>query len=321
MTVARDELERSLGELRGECPDPRIGVHGPQSVSWRIDRESALFLAGGRAALLQLSHPYVAYALDQHSQTRRDPLGRFQRTFDSVYAMVFGDLERAIRAARHVHAVHARVYGEIAEDVGAYSAGQHYQANDEEALLWVHATLVDSALLAYDLIVKRLTEAEQEAYWHESKRSARLFGIPERVLPDCYGAFCRYVETMLASKAICVTRPALEMRRFLFRAPFLAERPLFRWLELMTAGLMPERLRGELELSFGSRERWLFTGSIAALRAGYPLLPRRLRFVPAYHAALRRLAGREGPDHIGRVVERLSLLAVGRRATPRVRTQ
>jgi uncharacterized protein (DUF2236 family) len=288
-------------------------------VSWRIDRESALFLAGGRAALIQLAHPYVAYAIDQHSQTRHDPLGRFQRTFDSVYAMVFGDLERAIRAARHVHAIHERVQGEISENVGAYSAGQHYEANDEEALLWVHATLVDSALLAYDLVVKRLSLAEREAYWQESKRSARLFGIPERVLPDCYSAFCRYVETMLASDAICVAKPALEMRRFLFRAPFLGQRPLFRWLELMTAGLMPERLRGELELSFGWRERQLFAASIVALRASYPLLPPRLRFVPAYHAALRRLAGRAGPDHVGRVIERLSLLALGRRATPRAR--
>jgi len=43
------------------------GIFGAESVSWRINCESALFLGAGRAALLQLAHPWVAAALDQHS--------------------------------------------------------------------------------------------------------------------------------------------------------------------------------------------------------------------------------------------------------------
>src|SRR5690606_37999480 len=144
MTVTRDDLERALGRLRAQVDDPRAGLYGPRSVSWLVNRETVVFLAGGRAALLQLAHPFVAAAIDQHSRTRNDPLGRFQRTFSNVYAMVFGDLDRACASARRVHAIHRRIRGPIGAAVGSYRADSRYEANDEAALFWVQATLVDS---------------------------------------------------------------------------------------------------------------------------------------------------------------------------------
>ena len=123
MPVTRAELEALIAEVSASVSDPRAGVFGPGSVSWTINRESILFLGGGRAALLQLAHPWVAHGIDQHSATRSDPVGRFRRTFESVYAMLFGDLEHACRAARRVHAVHARVVGEITEDVAQHRRG------------------------------------------------------------------------------------------------------------------------------------------------------------------------------------------------------
>jgi uncharacterized protein (DUF2236 family) len=314
--VSRDELERSLAELRAECPDPARGLYGPQSLSWQIGKESILFLGGGRAALLQLSHPWVAHAVSQHSQTQSDPLGRFQRTFDAVYAMVFGDLDEATRSARRVHAVHSRVRGAIDENIGIFSSGDRYEANDAQALNWVHATLIDSALQAFELVVRPLSDAEREGYYQESKRFARLFGIPPSVLSGDYAAFRRYFDSMLASDVIHAGRPALELRKFLFAAPRRAHRPLFRWLELMTAGLVPEKLRGELELTFEERERKIFTASVAGLRALYPRLPERLRCLPAYLAAERRLAGvagKRGPDRVGQALHWLVLRALDTR--------
>src|SRR5688572_13970008 len=89
--VTRDQLEESLAELRAQVADPRAGILGPDSIAWRIGSDLGLFLGGGRAVLLQLAHPAVAYAIDQHSHTRTDVAGRFQRTFRNVFAMVFGD--------------------------------------------------------------------------------------------------------------------------------------------------------------------------------------------------------------------------------------
>src|SRR5512134_1060202 len=100
--VTREDLEASLLRLRETVADPRAGILGPQSIGWRIGADLALFLGGGRAALLQLAHPHVAHAVDQHSRTRADVVGRFQRTFRNVFAMVFGDLDDAFAAARRV---------------------------------------------------------------------------------------------------------------------------------------------------------------------------------------------------------------------------
>ena len=313
MTVTRSDLEKLIEVVRAECADPRAGIYGPSSISWEIDKEAILFVGGGRAALLQLAHPFVAHAVDQHSQTKTDPLGRFQRTFDNVFAMVFGDLDRAIRSARRVHAIHSRISGAIAEDVGRFAHGSRYEANDEQALLWVHATLIDTAVTVYDLVVRPLAYAEKDRYWQETKRFARLFGISDAVLPPDWEAFQRYFQRMVDSDTIAVGAPAREMAGFLFATPKPAMKPVFRWLELMTAGLLPPRLRPLFGFRYGRVEHAAFRASLSLLGRTYPYLPRRIRYVPAYVAARRRLAGVEGPDRIGRLLEKLALKGLGRR--------
>jgi hypothetical protein len=132
--VTRAALEAELERLRADVGDPRAGIFGPGSKLWEVNRSSAVFLGAGRAALLQLAHPWVATAIEQHSHTRQDPIGRFQRTFARVFAMVFGDLDSALEAARSVHTVHTHIEGELA------------------ALLWVHATLFDRRQLTQDRV-------------------------------------------------------------------------------------------------------------------------------------------------------------------------
>ncbi len=321
MSVSRADLENMLSALVAETPDPRLGLFGPGSAMWRVDKESVLFLAGGRAALLQLAHPYVAHAVNQHSDTKNDPLGRFQRTFDNVYAMVFGDLEMAVKSARRVHAIHTRIVGSIDEDVGAFRRGDRYEANDESALLWVHATLIDSAVMAYDLVCGPMTVEEKRRYYAESRRFARLFGISDAVLPADWEAFQSYMQQMLDSDVIRVGQPAREIARFLFSSPRLATRPLFRWVKTMTAGLLPPRLRDEFGYAWDKRRQLAFDASVAALRRTYPKLPPRLRYVPAYVRARRRLAGKSGPDRVGRALEKLAMygLDTKRRASKRQR--
>ena len=312
MTVSREALEAKLNELRAEVAEPKAGIYGPDSLSWRVDREAVLFLGGGRAALLQLAHPFVAHAVNQHSDTRHDPLGRFQRTFDNVLSMVFGDLDRAFSCARRVHTIHTRIRGTIDEDVGCFARGAPYDANDEAALLWVHATLLDTSLQVYELVLGPLSQSNKEGYYRESKRFARLFGIPDDVLPQSYAAFADYFQGMLESDTIRVGLPAREMARFLLSAPRPSQRPLFRWLRIMTAGLLPQRQRQELQLPWGRSSQLVFDSSIQLLRQTVPRLPSRLRYLPAYIRAERRLAGRRGPDHVGRLLEHLALRTLRR---------
>jgi uncharacterized protein (DUF2236 family) len=310
--VTRADLESRLARLRAELRDPRAGIFGPGSRVWEVNRSSIVFLGAGRAALLQLAHPSVAWGIEQHSRTLGDPFGRFQRTFGHVFDMVFGDWDAACRAACAVHAIHARVVGAIPERAGAFAPGARYFANDPEALLWVHATLWDTSLLCYEAVVRPLAAREKEAYYAETKRFAALFGIPDDVLPPDSASFERYVARMLEGEVLCVTEPAARMGRFVLRPhPWLA--PLADRYALVTAHLLPERLAAGFGLSRGgARGRARCEATLGWLRAVYPRLPERLRFLPAYVAAQRRLAGRRGRDRIGEAMSRILVGSPGR---------
>jgi len=105
-----------------------------------------MFLGAGRALLMQLAHPWVATAIADHSSALSDRIGRFHRTFEVVFTVVFGSLDQALATSRQLHQRHASIQGVVSEAIGSHPAGSGYFANEVSALTWVHATLVDSAL-------------------------------------------------------------------------------------------------------------------------------------------------------------------------------
>src|SRR6202790_5908234 len=115
--VSRDDSATRIAAVECQTADPRAGIFGPQSISWKVNRESALFLGAGRAALLQLAHPWVAAALDRHSNLRNDPLARFHNQFRVVFTMIFGTLPQALGASHHLYHVHTRIKGQLPESV------------------------------------------------------------------------------------------------------------------------------------------------------------------------------------------------------------
>jgi uncharacterized protein (DUF2236 family) len=310
MTVTTEDFEARIAEVVRNVRDPRAGIYGPASISWRVNREAVIMLGGGRAALLQLAHPYVAYAVDQHSKTRHDPIGRFKRTFENVFAMVFGDLDSAISCARRVHAIHTRIKGPIREAIGPYADGHRYQANTEDALFWVHATLLDTALHVHELLVAPLTLREKEEYYAESRLFAGLFGIPDHAMPARYADFTRYMDTMLASDVISVSQPGREMAGFLFQPPRPIHGPGVGWYKAFTASLLPPRLRAEFGLPWGEREEKLTARTIPMLRLAQRNAPKRLRYFPDYVEARRRVRGDAPRDPVGRFLEKLALRAI-----------
>jgi len=291
-----------LERLRRETKDPRGGVFGPESMIWRINREAIAFLGGGRAALLQLAHPYVAHAVEQHSHTKTDLLGRFVRTFDNVFSLVFGDLDTALGSAKRVHAYHGTVTGTIDENVGPFTQGHAYAANTIPALLWVQATLIHTSVQVFELVMRPLSLWEKDAYYEDSKKFGLLFGIPEESAPPDWTSFARYVEGMFApGSPIAVGRPARELSHYLMQPPKPGLGPVMKWYEKMTAVLLPERVREEYGFVVGSKERALFRASIETLRHTYPRFPSAMRFLPAYNDALRRIAAKQ-PSALERLV-------------------
>ena len=102
-------------------------------------------VAGLRALLMQALHPLAMAGVDQHSDWRRDPVGRLAATTAYVTTVTFGERAAAERAAARVRKIHEHVRG--TDTV----TGQPYAAGDPALLLWVHAALVDSTLAVSEL--------------------------------------------------------------------------------------------------------------------------------------------------------------------------
>jgi len=293
--VSPAHIEKLRAELDALPGDSRLGFFGPDSLTWRINRESAIFLGAGRAALLQLAHPWVAASLVHHSNLMNDAIGRFHSTFRVIYTMLFGTRAQAIAASEQVYRLHTGIRGELPNAVGAHPRGEHYEANEVNALCWVFATLVESAILAYDFALPPLTAVEREQYYAESKLTAALFGIPPAALPADWAAFERYCADIMDSPLLGVDDNARRLGCSVLSGAGTWIRPP-RWYRALTACWMPPRLRDAFDLPFAAAEEKAVQSAVRRLPRLYLRIPGAIRFVGPYHEAQARLRGRSpGP--------------------------
>ncbi len=294
--VSQSESEALLAAIERATVEPigsdrRAGVFGLASMSWKINREAALFLGAGRAALLQLAHPWVATALEQHSSLMSRPVVRFHNTFRIVFAMIFGSLDQALAASRHLYALHTRIRGEIPEDIAGYRSGSRYEANEIAALRWVYATLVESAVLAYECVMPPLSAEELAAYYAESKTLAALFGLPAAALPETWDAFLSYCRQTEQSSALGVSKTARTMAHNLMAGAGSWIKPP-HWYRALTATWLPERFLADFGLNFGAEEAQAAERAKQRLPGFYRRLPDAIRFVGPWHEARLRLDGK-----------------------------
>src|SRR5687767_3094336 len=140
-----------------------------------------MLLAWARAILLQLAHPLVAAGVAEHSTFRGGPLtaaSRLHHTVRAMLSLTFGSEAARQATLAHINGIHRRVNGTLDENVGVFTAGTPYSAEDPELLLWVHATLLESIPLVYDRLVAPLSEAERDRYCIEAIPTLRALGVP-----------------------------------------------------------------------------------------------------------------------------------------------
>jgi uncharacterized protein (DUF2236 family) len=302
--VEQEDLEDQLALIQRNAKDPVAGLFGPSSITWRVEREAALFLGAGRALLLQLAHPWVAAAIADHSRTMVDPIGRFHRTFSIMFSIVFGTLDQALAAARRLHQRHAQITGARTEGMGPFASGSPYFANELSALRWVSATLTETALIAHDLVLPPLSATERERYYSEAKICADLFGVPSITLPPDWTAFMAYKERMLASDTLTVTPAARAIAYQILVNGGTRWLHVPAWYRNLTARQLPARLRAAFELRYGSVEHASAERALKWIRRVYPLLPDCFRQVGPYHEARGRLSGRSGPNFTTQALNR-----------------
>jgi uncharacterized protein (DUF2236 family) len=246
-----------------------LGLYEDDSITRRVNRENILLLGGGRALLMQLAHPKVAAGVDDHSDFRTHPIRRLRRTVLMTMAIVFGERETALAAARSVNQAHGRVQG------------KDYRALDPDLLMWVHATLVDSALVTYETFVQGLSPSDREDFYQESKLAGELLGIPRRRFPDRLEDFDRYLKAMIANGEVLVSDRAKELGRLVIRPPLrLLPGPVMVPFKVVTTGLLPESLRAGYGLPWGRGQQRAFKVAVAAVPRIVALTPPVLRVWP-----------------------------------------
>jgi uncharacterized protein (DUF2236 family) len=266
-----------------------FGLYGPRSEAWRLNREAMLLLgAGPRALLLQLAHPQVAAGVDEHSDFRTDPWARLQATLRSFLTVVYGTRTAARAEIRRLNELHRSI------------RGPGYAARDPDLALWVHATLVDTTIVAYDAWIEPMSRDERARYYAETLPIGRAFGVPADLLPPDLEAFEAYVAAMLGPDgAVHASPTARELAWHVLHpplgpvlAPFAGVPPVaYAWTLWPAIGLLPASVRAGYGFRWGPLERAVSAWLVAGWRFWRPLLPVGFRQMPQALAADHRLGG------------------------------
>ncbi|MDJ0767985.1 MAG: oxygenase MpaB family protein [Ilumatobacter sp.] len=230
----------------------------------RVHADSAMFVGGLRALLLQSLHPLAMAGVAEHSDYRHDPWGRLQRTADFLASTTYGPIDQAERAIARVHAVHERVTG-VASD------GRPYAANDPHLLRWVHLAEVDSFLAAHTRHgAEPLLDDERDEYVAQMAVIARGLGVPAppesvRALRDQLRAY---------RPELRGTPEARDAARYLLLQPPMhpAARPVYGVIAAAAVAMLPRWARMPLRLP------WMPVTERMAVRPAGDALTRWLRW-------------------------------------------
>lgn len=279
--------------------DPDPGLFGPGSVTWGVMAEPLLMLGAGRALLLQAAHPLVAEGAIEHSTYATDPFARFQRTVEWVTIVCFGTTAEARRATRHINRLHAPVQGTLApaHATPRHRRGTPYSGRDPDLLLWVHATFVDTMLVAHDAFVGGLSSADADRFVREWGAVAALMGVPASLLWADRAALSAYVDERVATGVVAPGPGSRLVARTVLSPPAssLAARTAFAALAFTTVGLLPAAVRDGYRVGWTPAHSAAHAALRQTVRRLRPALPERLRRSPVYHRAVERTRGSPAP--------------------------
>jgi uncharacterized protein (DUF2236 family) len=267
---------------RDEAIAEAAGLFGPNSVSWRIDRELVVLAGGSCALLMQAAHPSVAAAVVEHSTYATDPFGRLLRTLTSSFSVVFGTRSEAEATIRRVNAIHRAISGHRPD-------GTPYSALDPEALLWVHATLVDTALRVYDRFVAPISATDAQRYHEESSRVAVALGVVPDDVPPTIDGLRTWMAQLMADGRVRVTPQAREIARTVLYPTWFPPRVAWDAAHLLSMATLPPTIRRGYGIGWSVRREAGVERLARATRRLLPIVPSILRHAPQARAADRRV--------------------------------
>jgi uncharacterized protein (DUF2236 family) len=286
--------------------DADLGYFGPGSVSWQVHREVTVLFGGARALLMQAAHPLVVAGANQTGMYERNPWKRLQRTLILTYTMTFGTKAEAHAAADRINDVHTRING--TDPV----TGLAYDALDPVLLLYVHACLVDSALLFERLTVGKLDDEGRQRFHEEQMLAAELCLVPREMIPPTVPGLRAWMSDVEDSGILQVTEGARRVLDLFFDPPAEAEwRPALRGVSRLAYGTLPPRLREMYGLPFGPVKRTAMRATLPVIKAARPLLPPKFRYLAPYNEWRMRRRGIEPPGDLEKARKRAGIRLSG----------
>lgn len=279
-----------------------LGYFGPDSVSWRVHREVTVLFGGARALLMQAAHPLVVAGANQTGMYDRDPWKRLQRTLVLTYTVTFGSKAEADAAAEKINLVHTRING--IDPV----TGKRYDALDPVLLLYVHACLVDSALLFEELTIGALDDDGRERFHREQMLAAEMMLIPRDMIPTTVPALRAWLADFEDRGELMVTEGARRVYELFLDPPDEAEwRPVLRGVSRLAFGTLSPLLREMYGVPMSPAKRAAMATTFAAIRVARPLLPPKLRYIAPYQEWLRRSRGADVDSGVEQVRRSLGI--------------
>ncbi len=175
-------LQKALvGEVRALFNDQNNGeksvarsddaLVGADSVAWRVHGDVTTMMVGGIAALLlQMLHPAAVAGVWDHSNFRKDMIGRLRRTARFMAQTTFAQASVGDEAIDRVRRIHAHVGGVLPD-------GTPYRADDPRTLAWVH---VAGSMCFLDAWIRfgepHMSRADQDRYFADVAPTARKLG-------------------------------------------------------------------------------------------------------------------------------------------------
>jgi uncharacterized protein (DUF2236 family) len=272
-----------LSEVHAEVAPDALPL-GPDSLVWRYFGDNRMLLIGPRPAVLQNMLAELGQGVLDHSVFFADTPGRVKRSLPPIFNTVYGTCEN--HPGRQVRDFHHEIKGQM-------PGGSRYHALDPETYFWAHATFVEQVLYFADTFVRRLSRAEKEQIYRESKTWYRRYGVSERAMPADYAEFERYWDRMLGN--IVVAHPTAKygvgyvtkgfprptgVRPALWRIIAVFFNPMAAFL---TTGGLPPRARALLGLPWSESQERRYRRFAAAWRSRpvnwlWDRLPMRLRY-------------------------------------------
>src|SRR5205823_8016531 len=139
-------------------------------------------------------------------------------------------------------------------------------------------------------LVGPLTDGEADQYYQDTKAIGVLLGIPRASYPEGMEDFEAYLREMIDSRQMAVGADATGMANLVLRPSFRGvPRLAFAPLTVITAGLLPSKLREGYGLKWGRAQRAAFAACRVSLPRLVKVAPEPVRWLPPARDAYRRI--------------------------------